>query len=238
MREWLRRLLGRTKLERIEGLQHALSQQLVEGQRALSQQLVEGQDRRRHEIVQHFDQMLQATSAAIVSRLGAEGGQRVATIANEIVQIEHRLLVAVQEHRQQMLALTNRIEQLERGLMERDQLRQRLADENARVRELADQTNHLLTELGTERQALHDLRACAATENAVRESLEADAKELRAVRGERDALRGRTDTFESARVAAERARDALQAELERVTRQRDDLLRNDQRREGAAGASS
>lgn len=244
MREWLRRVLGRTKLERIEQLQRAQAvglERLQREQAAGLEQLQRDQAERTAALAASLAALAQDVQATTEKLTRQIDEHLPAAITDEILQMERRLLVAVQEHRQQMLTLGNRIDQLALGLGERDQLRQRLADEQARARELADQTGHLLTELGAERRALLDLRARAEVDDAVRARLDTAERELQLAQRERDVLRAQAERLEASGAAVERAREALRGELARVTRQRDDALRqpqDPQAKRGAAGAGS
>ncbi|HLU38164.1 MAG TPA: hypothetical protein VK081_02190, partial [Planctomycetota bacterium] len=162
MREALRRLLGRTKLDRIEAMQREHAQRL---------------ERLAHEV----QTLLGDRVAGLVRQAGAEGVQP--------------MLAAVQEHGRQVATLSARLAMMHAVLEERDRLRQRLQEEEARAAGLAEQNGRLLGELDAERRALREARAGAEAA---------------------DELRARCEAAERAAVVASRERDALRAHAERL----------------------
>lgn len=205
MREWLRGLLGRTKLDRIEGL--------------LREQAAAAGEMR-------------GEAARASALLHAAATQLHGQLTQLQVDVPH-LVALAHKHQEQLVSLCDRYEQFdvrlaqfEAGLAERDELRQHLQDEKARARALADQTGHLLAELGAERSAVQDLRARTEVSDDLRARCDAAERSLGVARRECDGLRANVDRLESASDAVERARAALEAELARVVRQRDELLRS------------
>lgn len=157
-----------------------------------------------------------------------EVGRRIAAMEESNQDLVRRL---EDRHREWMeaqvvlqRALTDVQDRVERAWSEVERTRANLEQAEERERALADQAAHLLELLGQARRELAQVRERAEQADEARAAREDLERELERARQDLEVQAGELEDLHAAHAAFERARAAANGELERVKRERDELL--------------